>query len=438
MLLIRENDYVTGDGTTTYPARPDEIRAQLMVLAAGGSGDLEPSFGDDIWTDDPDWSIVQYDPDPAPDETTNRGKVMARLKALVDDTTTYQIIGVQVDQWSDSVTVEDRPAFALGNSLFVDVTLCKGNGRWVLNNDGEEVCTGTAAIIYHELAHAFHNHGLGTIADEEAEAITDENDLRAALGQELRSTTQLDGGCGCPDTGCCIVASVAHGTPWAAPINALRRIRDRQLRASPAGARFFDRFFAEYYEFSVPICRCMVLDEQVRELVSRWFVRPLPAVMDVLDACVTSAHDPDALATRLGPLLQAVPSVPDEALQPMLDALMSGRIPEFATAAHPDAHEVFGLLAQALPRAPYVVWALVEPIRLVSGLAQDQARGADPAILAGRAIAETQRWFQSVPTEFLGEDPEADLRAWLGAVDAPAAACDALIEAFETRRGGAR
>ncbi|WP_305043110.1 CFI-box-CTERM domain-containing protein [Geoalkalibacter sp.] len=402
---IREADYVTADGTT-YPVRADLVRGHLMVIASGGTMDLEPSFGDTPDPADPAYSIVQYDPEPQ-DLATNVGKVRQRLKDLVDEGDNNRIVGVDGHTiWSDGTTVETTPAYALGDTLFYDTSNSNGAGRWIIGINGNQECTNPTVILFHELAHSFRNHGLGTVADEEREAIEDENWLREALGLVPRDPERRDGGAGCPDDGCCIVATVACGSPYAPSVNRLRRLRDDVLRRSPLGARFFDELFREYYAFSVEIARILVRDAQARAQVEQWLVRPLVGILEVMQGYRLAPDDVKGLGGNLLALLRESPAAtPDQAHAAcrLLEALAAGATTDEVAHDNEATRRIRTLLASWLPRSPQVDWGILGPLR-IHGAASARFADSTDAEAAGRWLAaRIDAWLRSLPLRALGE-----------------------------------
>ena len=424
---IREKPYQTSSGAATYQVRPDEVRGHLMIIAAGGTGDLEPSFGDNPDPADSDYSVLVYNPSPAPDTSTPSGRVRERLKTLVDESAKYDIIGVPGDTlWSDGSNVEAQPAFTLGNTVFYDTSSCNGDGRWIRGTNGEEECTQSAVILFHELAHAFHDHGAGDLAQEEAEAIDDENNLREALGLVPRDRTRLEGECGCSDDACCIVASVACGTPYAEEINALRRLRDHRLRETTLGSAFFDALHREYYAFSVEVCRIMVTDKHALQDVRAWLVRPLAGILTVVADHTTHSADPAyAGALLLRHLRASRASLPDHGIdwtsvRQLLEALSLGLSPAwFARSMPPGTLAVCEVLARALPASPHVRWGIITPLIIHAMAAAQFGTTSDTdADAAGRWLDERiHTWLAAMPLdEIIAAVPTANVVAEISAL----------------------
>lgn len=407
---------MTASGVS-YPVEPDTARAHLMILASGGTMDLAPTFGDQAVDGDPDWSEILFAPSPAPGTGSASDRVRSRLLALVTDTSVYQVVGVSgATIWSDGSTVAAQPAFALGNTVFYDTSNCNGDGRWIWGTNGDKECTNSVGMLHHELAHAFRNHGAGSLLEEEGEAIDDENDLRNALAQVPRDRARIQGGCGCPVDDCCIVASVALGSPYAPGVNQLRRIRDFRLRATRLGSAFFDRLHSEYYAFSVDVCRVMVTSAQARRDVEQWLVRPLSDALWLLRDALDQRQATQAGWERR---LRDAPALPEPLgmLPQMLRTVMRGVVP--ATEVDPGTREVLALLAQWLPRSPFVVWGLIEPLSIWSAAVASLRSGVDAAEVADTIRQQARQWLEDWPGAALM--PVIGAERWCEAVDELAA-----------------
>jgi hypothetical protein len=450
---MRESDYQTAGGST-YPVNADAVRGHLMVVATGGLADqLEPSFGDSPDAMNADYSIIAFDPVPAPGAATASDRVRSRLKALVDHASSFEIVGVTADTvWSDGTTIEAQPAFALGSTVFYDTTNCDGNGRWIRGTNDNQECTNSVGMLYHELAHAFRGHGAGDIATEEAEAIDDENDLREAQSLVLRDRDRLEGGCNCPGGDCCIVASVAYGSPFAPDIQRLRRIRDYTLRASPIGAAFFDALNREYYAFSIDICRIMVRSHAAHQNVERGLVRPLAAALTVLQTCAEHSDDPACVGQIIRQIRQHDGNDAGalDSGAALLGELVEGRLPVRAgQAVDPQTREILSILAHRLPRSPHVRWGVVQPLQLwVSLLTRFDAQ-ADTELVGRWMLDAYETWIRTIPIvdpQDTESAPDADRPNQVDAFVATIASCDrmrlriaaVLAERIRAMSGGRR
>lgn len=402
-LHIREVGYETASGAT-YPVRPDEVRAHLMILASGGTMDLAPSFGDEPLAGDSDYSLVLYSPEPPPGTATAADRVRNRLLELVSRANAYQIVGVSGDTiWTDGRTVEAQPAFALGSTVFYDTSNCNGNGRWIRGVNGEEECTNSVGMLYHELAHSYHNNP-GGVAEVEAQAITDENDLREALGLVLRDPERIEGGCGCPSDDCCIVASVALGSPFAREIQALRRFRDHVVRSTEGGRAFFDALHREYYAFSVDVCRVMVLHPQARSNVEIWLVRPLADSLQILRACAAGGAE---LQSKIEShvLSGQQPAAPAD-LESLILELCEGRVRgDILETLDEGTAEVLRILSLWLPHSPHVVWGLIRPLTIRLKLAGYVGDGEK---MTRVALEQFSSWMSQMPIDYVRDATSAE------------------------------
>jgi hypothetical protein len=179
-------------------------------------------------------------------------------------------------------------------AAFYDQTLCGGAGVWVVKQGGGDTVQQTTAIIlYHELSHCFHfvtGTTASTSAQEEINAETDENDMHDVQNVPHREVTSHLGGCGggCPhggvppDCDCCIIASLATGSPYSNEVGRFRYLREHILRRSEVGDDFFKHFFYHYYGFSPEVCRLMGHRPTLSPLIRNHFVVPLLAGIELL------------------------------------------------------------------------------------------------------------------------------------------------------------
>ncbi len=224
------------------------------------------------------------------------GPTAVRLDALVHDTgfvSAQQIIAHAVD---GSFVIAGFPitsiagiALPLGDAsnpytshiaTFYDNSQCNGSGYWIDKQGGGTASFPTSAILYHELAHCFH-FATGVTSTEPL-AEMDENDMRDVLGVDHRDPASHNGGCGGGPPTCCIVASLATGSPYSEQVNRLRHLREHSLRHSQVGDAFFAQFHYRYYGFSPEITRLMGNERKLSTLIKDQFVAPLLASLDLL------------------------------------------------------------------------------------------------------------------------------------------------------------
>lgn len=396
-IRIRTTPYMNSRGT--FPVHADLARTQLGIIAAGGTNDLPGSYGDHPDPADSNYQIVDYDPGPQ-DTSTPAGRVRQRLRTMVTESDSYEIIGIGTDfTWGDGATVQTNPAETLGNTVFYDTSNCGGDGRWIVGTNGNHECTQSAGMLYHELGgHAFlHQPPTEPTAQAEAEAIREENDLRVALGLVPRDENQIQGGCQCPG-GCCIVASVATGSPFSPEVSALRELRDGTLRRSTIGAAFFEELHYEYYAFSYPVCRVMVRQPQARAAVELWLVRPLVQILTLARDYAASPRDVD----RLGASFRATGNYAMEQwaeAEWFLNSLAGGSESADISRLESGTREICRLIGEWLPRSPHVQWAIIDPLRIYVSAGLRFGRVSDTREAGIWLAAAFDRWLGSIPLE---------------------------------------
>lgn len=410
-LVIRRSPYVTGSTPpVTYQVQPDEVLGHLIVLATGGEVDELPAAFSEDSTSDPDWATITFTVSPAPDTSTPKGRVQQRMLDIVASSNEFQIIGVDESTvWSDGETTAASPARTLGRTVFYAVSVCNGNGRWVIGSGGGQPCTPVVGILYHELAHAFHGHPVGTVAQDEAEAITDENELRTQMGFASRSTSDLRSECGCSgDSGCCIIASVSTGAPYGREVNALRFARDHFFRSTAVGDAFFAALHREYYSFSIDVCRVMVCSEPARREVERVLVRPLVAALRffrMMSTASTEAERAQAYRDARAEILAV------RGAESPLDGLVRDtyRGEPLRTRGSHDSSiaRIEQLLAARLPSSPHVAWAIGGPLALfLDSLEQIDESASDAEVDAWWRPA-MDAWLRGLPMAAITELPAA-------------------------------
>jgi hypothetical protein len=137
----------------------------------------------------------------------------------------------------------------LQSYIAVDVADAFGKHYYDLDTNGKKIHSPLPAILYHELAHAYHEFikkdAPATTANKEQQARADENAFRSQVGLPLEHPTNYTaGGVGTPDyggvkyIGCpaavyggdwqlcsCNIATAALGSPVARQIAAFRRAK---------------------------------------------------------------------------------------------------------------------------------------------------------------------------------------------------------------------
>ncbi len=404
---IRRTPYTRSGGANLgpYTVFPDEVFAQLGVIAMAGSDQLPGSLGDSPDPADSAYSIVTFDPGPQ-DAATAQGRVRQLFKDLVDGGENVILFGMGEDfVWEDGSTLEDSAGGAIGEWIFYDVKNCGGNGRWIRGTNGEEECTLSAGILFHEMVHVKLNHPVGTVEEDEMAAVEGENDFRTAVGQVPRDPEHwFESDCDCPG-GCCIVASVASGSPWSAQVHALRRLRDGLLRGTRIGHQLFDAIHEEYYRFSVSVARTAAADERAREMVDRWLVRPLVRTLELAAAHFTEPETSslaEALAedANSGFLAELGGPANWRRLRSLLEDAARGEVPfALPILGGPAAAKIFRALAANLPDCPHVRWAIVQPLALYAEARARYAESGSSRSAGAWLEAQFEAWLAEIPFE---------------------------------------
>jgi hypothetical protein len=430
-VLILEQPFVNGQ-SQDFEVFPDRVRSHLMIIASASQTDFDPSFGDEPVDADGDGtneaSRVLYQP-VIDDPGSDAGTVRTNFKALVDRAETTEIYGVGWD-WIVSKggdTSNTSPGIQLGDTVIYDTSQANGAGRWFFAEGDGKKCVMDAEILYHELIHVLRHHG-DPAADpdaEEREARVAEGALERALGRPARDPDRPDAGVGCEGEGpCCIVASVATGSPYAPAVSRLRRVRDHALRGGRLGEAWFAQLHREYYALSVPVCRVMVGQPAAREHVERWFVRPLVDALEMAVLWGGQGHRPAAVGGEVLARLRSAEGagVAGPALRHLLRVVSEGGAERLAgLPLDGGTAEVVRLLAEGIPRAPHVRWAIVDLLdRWAAAGARWELAGAPPEAVG--------RWWGDQVVEWLAGMPLADAAAALGLDDAGAIRRE--IEAF--------
>ncbi|MCX4239960.1 site-specific integrase [Paraliomyxa miuraensis] len=294
----------------------------------------------------------------------------------------------------------------------------------VEDNNGEGVCLSaedngqydlsnpTAVLLYHELSHALRQargellslqtaDPCSEASPEEQAAMVDENDMRQQMGARRRNTSNhcanpgLDGSCA---ASCCVVATVATGSPYSAEVNALRRVRDELLRRSEVGFDFFARLHDDYYGFSPQICRLMAGSRVVLEEIRDYFVGPLTTCLELMVAYTLGRSGTEALGGRVLARLRQSPellrSTPEEldAAEAVLDH--PGRAELTGSA---ELHELAVLIDARARGSEVVHWALFEPIRMIIGTLRLVHANASAAAIGEHLARSFDAWAAQLP-----------------------------------------
>jgi hypothetical protein len=254
------------------------------------------------------------------------------------------------------------------------------------------------------------NHPAGTQDQDERAAVGVENDLRLAQGLVPRDPNHWpQSNCGCPN-GCCIVASVATDSPYSAEVHALRSVRDYVLRGTQFGYHLFDVLHEEYYTFSVPICRVMVVDRAAQANVERWLVRPLVRVFQIAQEYSRKPNDFENLGEYIrqdqeqGFITDADTALAWDMISTFLQEAAEGRnLPAVISELDDATKQIYGILAEWLPHCPHIRWGIIDLLAIYAS-----ARARYLSLGDQRA---TGQWLKQAFDEWVGNIPLHYIRA---------------------------
>jgi hypothetical protein len=337
-----------------------------------------------------------------------------RLNTLVntdfpDVTGTTDIIVIPVDQTfvrnnGDLITKNAGVTSPVGSSdnptssvlVIYDTSDNGGKGYCLPKEGGGTTGFPAAVILYHELSHALRdatdsqldNSATGCTANpEEHQAELDENDMRDQLGIAHRDATKHCTTTGCTSN-CCIVASVATGSPYSADVNALREVRDATLRWSEVGFDFFERLHYDYYSFSPQVVQMMAGDSDLRGQISADFVVPLTRCLKLLHYYARQHPDAAGLGLRFEEELAASPELAALSREHVALALAVMRGHGTGPAALPDKlAQLARLLHGKVSESAFIRWALLDTTEIYLTAAAARLDGAASDEI-GRLLAE--------------------------------------------------
>jgi hypothetical protein len=297
--------------------------------------------------------------------------------------------------------------------IIYDTTQNQGQGYCVTRQGSGGIIdlpTSNPVILYHELSHAFRivtNAQLATTlvcnpsSPEESAAITDENDLRTQIANANGTAVVLrDPGiyCGALCQGvinCCIIASVASGSPLSEEVATLRSLRDSLLRKGDVGFTFFQSLLRDYYGFSPQVCTLMAEHPDLRPLVLEGLVRPLISILSLIRSYALDNEHTETLGERF------VAEHSDRALASVrLDLLR--RASEVINGIEVDLTNTERQLTDLLLPAiisEYIVWGLIEPIRIYQSTLQAYIDGKDSNSLGDGLYQGITSWSGKLPLD---------------------------------------
>lgn len=306
----------------------------------------------------------------------------------------------------NGVTIAPQSPDNPSKSIYViyDTSNCNGHGITVPQlGGGPEVATPNPVVLYHELSHAFRRATNTTQTDDEVPAINDENVLRPLLGLGLRDpnpphTGTCTGCAGAPGTGsCCVVASVATGSPYSNEVNALRAVRDSVLRPSEVGFDFFQHLHYDYYGFSPEVCRLMARSPDLVERIRTCVVAPLIECLTLIQRYAIEGVDDLTLGTELQCSLTASPLTTRSPLE--IDLILTG-LQRLRDPREP-LPEMFADLTEIVDdvvrSSEFVAWALFEPIEMYARAWRLWSDGASPQSLGNHLTRTFDDWVTRLP-----------------------------------------
>jgi hypothetical protein len=415
------------DGTTAFDLTQVEVDLLSITLVDTGLG----------FTENPTTSIEAVTTVPVTYTRTENGPTPTRIDDLVNNHGFTAPPHIVVFGVNDTVVLSDGtplkgngisiPVGSPGNpftghvAALYDVTLCGGAGEWVDKEGGGTTQNTTEVVLYHELSHCFHfvtGTTAATSAAEEVAAETDENDMRDVRGLPHRDVHSHNGGCGGGTPSCCIVASLATGSPYSAEVGTFRHYREHVLRGSDVGDDFFATLHHQYYAFSPEVVRLMGRRPELGSTIRGRYVLPLLAAVELLihyadergsrltwllreqraRAGCADAFAPDALATLHSGLTLA------RAFAAQEPGSKTPALPGATSAGPPDQLDELAALVDARAvRHGVLAWALLETVQLWTDAQLALQRGAGE-----RQVGET---FSTAIADWLGRMPISDLWA---------------------------
>lgn len=269
----------------------------------------------------------------------------------------------------------------------------------------------TSVVLYHELSHSLRQASNTTLdstetdcnsaSAEESAAATDENDMRDQLivsgggvpGPGTRRDTGNHCGTVCGGTVCCIVASIASGSPYSSEVQSLRTLRDYFLRRSTVGLDFFEHLHHDYYDFSPEVCRLMAQCPETRALVETWFVRPLVLCLNLIRTYQLDGCDARHLGESFLAGVEATPhlaSLDDQQLREGVEMLRGrgDRVP---------VQRIADLLTTRAKPSAYIGWALTEPLEIYAGALEARLAGRTAEEIGSGIIEGIGRWGGRMP-----------------------------------------
>lgn len=299
--------------------------------------------------------------------------------------------------------------------VIYDTTQNQGNGYCTARagtGGTLDLQTPNPVILFHELSHAFRivndtllalGGGCNPSSPEENAAINDENQLRTQMAAAAGTPAVLrDPGIHCGalcaggSTGtCCIVASVASGSPISDDVAALRRVRDGFLRTSEIGYAFFEALHRDYYAFSPQVVLLMARKPELRHVVLEGFVRPLVTMLGIMEVIALG----DGSSGGLGARFRDEAGPREAALERLATIDLARRVVAGSSEGLDEGHrELAGLLAPALD-SPHLSWGLISPVELYATVLEAALEDADDEDLGRQLRDGFEDWAVRMPLD---------------------------------------
>jgi hypothetical protein len=335
----------------------------------------------------------------------NNGDLITRYQGLTIKPFGHDISGVEMNPTASVLVIYNKDT--------------GGNCQFGLVSKKFDLPLPTAALLFHELSHAFRDAKQEelsnfspdecTASEEEEAAEKDENELRKQLNVPLRDPTNTCGHPCTPSNGCCIVASIATGSE-SEELNALRQLRERFLRRSEVGYDFFEYLHYDYYAFSPQVCGEMATDSTLTGNVATYYVRPLKSCLQLAAAHLIDGEPPEQVGQRL---IEGVPGdLAELSATEILSAVGVLRAEDQPPSRWREQLPITPTLAS---ESDFVRWALIEPIAIYLSALVEHTEGASAQELGASFTDQLARWGGELPiTEIWSTFSDYELRRELG------------------------
>ena len=203
--------------------------------------------------------------------------------------------------------------YATQTNIFVDVEDAFGQHYRDIDVDRKTIYSPLPAILYHELAHAYHeaiaHDAPPDVAGKEVQARKDENEFRDQLKLPLEHPTdywsndvgmpshggvkfvtcQASGGYSNPWANKCIIATAALGSPGARQIVAFRRAQRDFEELTFGSAPILAPMLNAYELFGPRVAGAMYADPKFRDAVLHFGVQPATHLLRIVESYLSTA-----------------------------------------------------------------------------------------------------------------------------------------------------